>query len=70
MFEERQERLYTKADINKAYSMGLEKAVVVLEESILLSRADRWHIIESLKEKIIEDKISAIKQSFLIIQNQ
>ena len=69
MLKERQERLYTKADINKAYSMGLERAVVVLKESILLSRADRWYIIESLKEKIIEDKISAIKQSLLMIQN-
>ena len=70
MLKERQERLYTEADINKAHSIGLEKAVVVLEESLLLSRADRWHIIESLKQKIIEDKISAMKQSFLIIQNQ
>jgi len=69
MVEKRQERLYTKTDINKAHSMGLEKAVVVLEEFLLLSRADRWHIIESLKEKILEDKISALKQSLLIIQN-
>ena len=61
MFEKRRERLYTKADINKAYSMGLEKAVVVLERSVLLSSADRWRIIELLKEKIREDKISALK---------
>ena len=41
--------------------MGLENAVDVMEESILLSGADRWRLIESLKEKIIKDKISAIK---------
>jgi electron transfer flavoprotein alpha/beta subunit len=61
MFKKRQKSLYTKADINKAYSMGLEKAVVVLERSVLLSSADRWRIIELLKEKIREDKISALK---------
>jgi hypothetical protein len=41
--------------------MGLEKAVAVLERSVLLSSADRWRIIELLKEKIREDKISALK---------
>jgi hypothetical protein len=61
MFKKRKKSLYTKADINKAYSMGLEKAVAVLERSVLLSSADRWRIIELLKEKILEDKISALK---------
>jgi hypothetical protein len=61
MFKKRRKRLYTRADINRAYSMGLEKAVVVLEGSVLLSPAERWHIIELLKERIREDKISAVK---------
>lgn len=61
MFKKRRESMYTKADINKAYSMGLEKAVVVMEASMLLSKADRWHIIELLKKRILEDKISALK---------
>ena len=45
MFKKRGERLYTKADINRAYSMGLEKAVVVLEASMLLSPADRHRTV-------------------------
>ncbi len=61
MDNRRKERLYTKADVNKAYAQGLERAVVVLEESIMLNRADRWYLIGALKEKIMEDKISAIK---------
>ena len=61
MVKKRQKQVYTKADINRAYSRGLERAVVVLEGSILLSQADRWDIIESLKEKILKDKISALK---------
>ncbi len=57
----RQEHLYTEADLNKAYSVGLENAVAVMEQSFNHSRAVRWRLIESLKKKIMEDKISAIK---------
>ena len=52
---------YTEEDVNKAFSMGLERAVVVLEESMKLNRADRWFLIESLKDKIVKDKVAAIK---------
>jgi hypothetical protein len=58
MGERIQEPLYTKADLDKAFSMGLEKAVPILEEFIQLSRADQWRLIASLKRKIMKDKIS------------
>lgn len=48
-----QERLYTKADLDKTFIMGLESAVVVLETSVQLSRSDLLRLIESLKEMII-----------------
>jgi hypothetical protein len=63
MENNRQEHLYTKADLNKAYAQGLESAVAVLEQSFKFSGAARWHLIESLKKKIIEDKISVFKVS-------
>ena len=61
MGEKKQKRLYTKVDINKAYSMGLENAVAVMEQSFDHSWAVRWRLIEALKDKIMEDKISAIR---------
>lgn len=63
MGEKIKERLYTKADLDKAFSMGLERAVPVLEEFINLSRADQWRLIASLKEKIMIDKIAVTMNS-------
>ena len=54
-----QEITYSKRDIDKAYAMGLESAVVVLEKSIGLSPSDQRYILDRLKESIIDDKVAA-----------
>ena len=53
------ERTYTEKDINKAFSMGLETAVVILENAILLPPAEQRYLLDQMKKKIIEDKIAA-----------
>jgi len=63
MEKKKRKRLYEKEEINKAYNMGLESAVVILEQSFKLSRADRWRLIEYLKKNIIKNKIAALNIS-------
>ena len=53
------EVVYTLADINEAFSMGLESAVVILEKSIGLSIQGRRQMIDLLKKRIQKDKIEA-----------
>jgi hypothetical protein len=52
---------YTVEDLNKAYDMGIESAVVVLEKSLGLSPAEQRYLLNRMKMKIIEDKIAAIR---------
>lgn len=61
------EVIYTVEDVNKAFSMGLESAVVVLENALFLSRNGQRQLIDLLKERIEQDKLEAIspKRSFL-----
>ena len=53
------EKLYTQADLDKAFSMGLENAVIVLEESKHLSFEGRCLMIDMLKKEIDKDKLNA-----------
>ena len=53
------ERTYTEKDINKAFSMGLETAVVILENAILLPPAEQRYLLNRMKKKIVDDKIAA-----------
>ena len=54
------EKIYTVNDLNKAFSMGQEFAVVVLEKSVGLSPKGQRRLIECLKKQIAEDKIKCI----------
>ena len=49
---------YLKIDVEKAYIMGLESAVVVLEKSIGLSPEGQREMVESLKKMIQKEKAS------------
>ncbi len=55
------EHLYTIEDLNKAYDMGIETAVEILEKSLHLSPAEQRYLIIRMKRKIMKDKISAFK---------
>jgi hypothetical protein len=54
------ERLYSTADLNKAYINGLECAVVVLEKAIDLSYDGQRVMIKSLKKIVHRHKIRAV----------
>ncbi|MFC1820693.1 hypothetical protein ACFLZG_06370 [Thermodesulfobacteriota bacterium] len=51
---------YSSKDLDKAYAMGLETAIVLLEKSIGLSPTEQRQLIETIKEKILKKKVSAI----------
>ena len=48
--------IYQKQDVDKAYDMGLEMAIVVLEKSIELSKAARIKMLNGLKEYILKNR--------------
>ena len=52
------EHVYSKKDIDKAYIIGLESAVFVLEKSIGLSPEGQREMLESLKEMVQKEKVS------------
>lgn len=54
---------YSKEDLDKAYSMGLECGAVVLKESIGLTCEAQEYMLEFLKKKILEDKVAAAMSS-------
>ena len=54
------DRNYTIKDINKAFSMGQESAVVILEKSVGLSIEGQRLLINCLKKRIAGDKIKAM----------
>lgn len=51
------EHIYLKKDIDKAFLMGLELAIYILEHSMCLSRAGQQYMLDSLKETIVQGKI-------------
>jgi hypothetical protein len=59
MGERYPEHLYSKRDLEKAYTSGLDSAVVILEKSIGLSQLEQMIMLRSLKEMIIDRKLKA-----------
>ena len=51
------EHLYTVEDLNKAFGMGLETAVYVLDKSLDLSTDGQRYLINCMKKKNLEDKV-------------
>ena len=51
--------VYSLEDVNKAFAMGLESAIVVLEKSIGLSIDGRHRMIDLLKQRIQQYKVEA-----------
>lgn len=54
---------YTQKDLDKAFYMGLEAAVVVLENTAGLSLTAQGKVIEELKTKINKSKIDVAMTS-------
>jgi hypothetical protein len=55
------EYVYSAKDIEKAFDMGLDTAFGIMEKSIGLSVGGQRHLLDRMKKKIIESKISAVK---------
>jgi hypothetical protein len=52
---------YRLEDLNKAYSLGLETGVSVMEKTIGLPAEDQALLVKKLKRKILNDKIAALR---------
>ena len=55
MENEHSEYVYSVKDLDKAFDMGLQTAIFVIEKSIDLTIKGQQQILESLKEMIEED---------------
>lgn len=55
-------KVYYKDDIDKAYNMGLDAAVVILEKTIGLSSSAQHHVVTEMKQMIIESKLKVALQ--------
>ena len=55
------EHVYSAKDIEKAFDMGLDTAFAIMEKSIGLSVEGQKKLLESMKKRLIESRISAIK---------
>jgi hypothetical protein len=55
------QHLYTIEDLNKAFDMGLENAVYIIETSMDLTRVGQRYMLQHMKKKILEDRLSAMK---------
>jgi hypothetical protein len=51
------EHIYRKEDIEKAYDMGLENAIMILESSIGLSAKGQREILNMLKRMRSENRL-------------
>jgi hypothetical protein len=63
MGERYPEHLYSERDLEKAYTSGLESAVVVLEKSIGLNQLEQIIMLRCLKKMIIDRKVRATMSS-------
>ncbi len=57
MAESINEHIYNKRDIEKAYDMGLENAIMILEKSIGLSVSGQIRMLNLLKKMRNENRI-------------
>ncbi len=60
------ERLYKKEDIEKAYDMGLENAIMVLEKSIGLPVKGQREMINMLKRMRNENRLKPFFRKNLV----
>jgi len=63
MGERYPEHLYPKRNLEKAYTSGLENAVVLLEKAIGLNQLEQIIMLRSLKKMIIDRKVKATMSS-------
>ena len=63
MEERYPEQLYSKVDLEKAYTSGLEYSVTILERTIGLPPIEQIIILGLLKKMIINRKIKATMDS-------
>ncbi len=56
MNKEIPDHIYYKNDIDKAFIMGVDTALSVFEKTIGMSYDKQRHILNSLKNMLIEDK--------------
>jgi len=63
MGENHPEHVYSKRELEKAYTCGLESAVVVLEKTIGLTPLEQTIMLKALKEMIIDRKVKATMSS-------
>jgi hypothetical protein len=61
ILEERRRRM--------AYNAGLQKAVYILEEGLILSAPERLRLLEALKQEI-KDSETDFTSKMLLLQNQ
>lgn len=54
---------YSKRDLEKAYTSGMEYSVAILERTIGLSEIGQRMMLESLRKKIDERKVEAVMNS-------
>ena len=58
MFEGFNEHIYKKEDIEKAYDMGWESAIMILEKSIGMSVDGQKELLGMLKKMRCENRLS------------
>jgi len=63
MGERYPEHHYSKRELEKAYTSGLETAVVVLEKAIGLSQFEQILLLRSLKRILFDRKVKATMSS-------
>ena len=61
MGDEYSEYIYSSKDIEKAFDMGMDTALVIMEKSIGLTVEGQRNLLEKMKKKINESKISVVK---------
>ena len=57
------QKLYTVEEIGKAFSMGMETAVFVMENSIGMSTENQRALVESMKKIINQNKILVLQKN-------
>lgn len=60
MVEQRHSHVYRRKDLEKAYDMGLENAIIILEKSIGLSVDGQKEMLNSLKKMRDENRIRSM----------
>ncbi len=57
------EHIYKKEDIEKAYDMGLENAIMILEKSIGMSETGQRELLNVLKQMRNENRVKTFHKT-------